>query len=247
MTNNDFLTTLEAKLSHLPATERNEILSDIKAFFADGMAPDDFGDPAEFARQFTASDDGDAPSERDGKWYIPSFDLLTDPGATDRWWDPTNPNIFVRKSLGIGWDVNLAALAVKAGIIRQDDLDDDVLAAVPEPLTRAIHLAPTTLALASAPIIVGLAAQGKVGSAVGHGLGLGLVTYFTRGRSSSRLISKSLATGLGVAIGVSAVGELAETKSGGLELAKVVALSSAPALAIAVIKSGIANVPTRKV
>ena len=41
--------------------------------------------------------------------------LSEDPEARERWWDPSDPRIFVPRAIGLGWDVNLGAIAVKLG------------------------------------------------------------------------------------------------------------------------------------
>ena len=41
-----------------------------------------------------------------------------------RWWNPTDPRIWMPRAWGIGWDLNYGALAVKLGLIRPDDQDE---------------------------------------------------------------------------------------------------------------------------
>ncbi len=75
---------------------------------------------------------------------------LTEARVRARVWDPANPALLVPKSFGIGWDVNLGAVAVRLGLIRPDDLDDDVLAHIPVRHWAATRWAPLALAGASA-------------------------------------------------------------------------------------------------
>lgn len=58
---------------------------------------------------------------------------LVDPASTlaSRWWDPRSPKVFVPRLLGIGWDLNFGAIAVKLGLI-QPDSEDEPFALVPQ-------------------------------------------------------------------------------------------------------------------
>ena len=58
---------------------------------------------------------------------------LVDPASTlaSRWWDPRSPRIFVPRLLGIGWDLNFGAIAVRLGLI-QPDSEDEPFALVPQ-------------------------------------------------------------------------------------------------------------------
>lgn len=237
MTNDEFLTALDGHLAHLAPADRHEILTDVEAFFADGLRADDFGDPKDFAAQFSSTSTDSARP-----WFIPSFDIFTDPRATDRWWDPSNPAILVPKSFGIGWDVNLAALAVKTGLIRPDDLDDDVLGAASPALTRVIRRAPQAIRFAALPAVVGLVAQRKYTASLGHTTGLALTAVLTRNPSPQGLIGACLATGLNATLLISTLAELADRRGRGRDVAKLTACATAPALALALIKSGLSRV-----
>jgi len=115
------------------------------------------------------------------------------PPAHGRVWDPANPSIFVRRVIGVGWDVNLAALAVAFGWLRPDDLDADVLQAAPENAMR----------VASAFPVLG-AALAVTASAVGAARSDGLLpsgwdaAFRPRGRTG-RL--RALAPGLVLSVG----------------------------------------------
>ncbi|OKL54530.1 hypothetical protein BSZ39_03485 [Bowdeniella nasicola] len=56
--------------------------------------------------------------------------------------DPENPQLFVRRTIGLGWDLNLGALAVRLGLIRPDDSLPDLDPYVPARVRRALALAP---------------------------------------------------------------------------------------------------------
>ncbi|WKD62174.1 hypothetical protein CCICO_10890 [Corynebacterium ciconiae DSM 44920] len=56
--------------------------------------------------------------------------------------EPENPSLFVPRTLGLGWDLNLGAVAVKAGWIRADDSLPDLAAHIPQSLRRVLQLGP---------------------------------------------------------------------------------------------------------
>lgn len=66
--------------------------------------------------------------------------------------EPENPRLFVPRTYGLGWSLNLGAVAVKAGWIRPDDSLPDLADHVPVSLRKAIRIAP----LISGVVTVGL-------------------------------------------------------------------------------------------
>ena len=68
--------------------------------------------------------------------------------------DPENPNWLVPRRVGIGWDLNLGKLAVKAGLVRPDDSLPDLQEHIPAPVSKALTYAP--LAGAGLIAVVGL-------------------------------------------------------------------------------------------
>lgn len=74
-------------------------------------------------------------------WRVPTAERLI-----RRWWDPANGHIVVPRAFGVGWDVNMGAVAVRLGLIEPDEGD---------PFARTPGLA-FTAALAL-PIIVAAA------------------------------------------------------------------------------------------
>lgn len=62
--------------------------------------------------------------------------------ARSRWFEPENPRIFVPRSFGIGWDINMGALAVRLGMIRPDDSLPDLEDYIPPRTRRALTIAP---------------------------------------------------------------------------------------------------------
>ena len=64
-----------------------------------------------------------------------------------RWWNPLDRHIFVPKSWGVGWSVNVGALAVRTGAVRPDD--EDVPFGAAPPRTVAATLAAPVAVLAA--------------------------------------------------------------------------------------------------
>lgn len=89
-----------------------------------------------------------------------------------RSFSPADP-LLVPRAYGIGWDVNLGALAVRAGLAHPDDLDDD-LDLAPAQMT-ALSLVPALLALGVAATGTHWAPrgprQGRAGRAPADGRG----------------------------------------------------------------------------
>ncbi|WP_225979216.1 MULTISPECIES: DUF5808 domain-containing protein [Corynebacterium] len=56
--------------------------------------------------------------------------------------EPENPRLFVPRTLGLGWDLNLGAVAVKAGWIRPDDSLPDLAEHIPARWRRVLQLGP---------------------------------------------------------------------------------------------------------
>lgn len=82
-----------------------------------------------------------------------SFAGLTNPEARLRAFEPENPNLFVPRTVGIGWDLNIGAVAVRLGLLRPDDSVPDLVDHIPPATIKALRLSP--LAGASAVVIAG--------------------------------------------------------------------------------------------
>lgn len=137
-------------LRGLDARARRAALADLRDLLAEGVAPDELGPAEEYAAALRSTLSPDSGSGRSGQspqgrvFGVP-VDLR---GAThaeirSRAFDPADPRILVPRIMGAGWRLNYGALAVRLGLIRPDDLDAEVLAAIPprvRAVTRAIPL-----------------------------------------------------------------------------------------------------------
>ena len=110
-----------------------------------------YGPAADYAaalRGRAADDQADRPGERPLVRRVLGVPTALSPRGlvhrAARSFSPADP-LLVPRAYGIGWDVNLGALAVRAGLAHPDDLDDD-LDLAPAQMT-ALSLVPALLAL----------------------------------------------------------------------------------------------------
>lgn len=75
---------------------------------------------------------------------------LVNAEVRSRTWNPANPRLVVPRLFGVGWTLNLGALAVKLKLIRPDDATSDVIEQVPERAVRAAQLVPLLVTGATA-------------------------------------------------------------------------------------------------
>ena len=187
--------------------QRNEILVEVSELLASGV---EFGDAVEFAEQLRGTSSHD--------WTRHIRGLLDDAEARLAWFDPSNPHFLIPRTIGFGWDINFGAIAVKLGLLRPDDVDAQVIAAIPDRVVNAIRIAPAALA------VVGLAltaiAPDKIGptkysitgkptglknlraNAIQASVGLGAIASFagTRVTRQDQLVTSAIAGGIGLAV-----------------------------------------------
>lgn len=112
------------------------------------------GTPQALAAEVTAaSPQDDGPPRRriasHGRLLGVPYDVRPPSSAREasRWWNPLDRRVLVPKSWGVGWTVNVGALAVRTGVVRPDD-EDVPFGAVP-PRTVAATLAAPVAVLAA--------------------------------------------------------------------------------------------------
>ena len=139
-----------------------------------------YGPAADYAAALrgsrAADDQADRPGERPPVRRVLGVPVALSPrGLSERAarsFSPADP-LLVPRAYGIGWDVNLGALAVRAGLAHPDDLDDD-LDLAPAQMT-ALSLVPALLALGVAATGTHWAPrgprQGRAGRAPADGRG----------------------------------------------------------------------------
>jgi hypothetical protein len=153
-----------AALEDLPADVRTAALDDLRAALLDGATESDLGTPAEYAAHvldaFARSAD---PADGEGEVFGVPFETRgpTDPAVRSRIWAPADPQILVPRMFGVGWTINLGAVAVRLGLLRPDDWDDESLDKVDPRLLTALQYAPVAWAAAAVVISIRTARRGR--------------------------------------------------------------------------------------
>ena len=135
----------------MPAAERRAALADLRDLLTEGVDPDDLGPAEDYAAALGARRDQE-PSETLGRVLGMPVDVrgTTDPHVRSRVFDPSDPRMFVPRVLGAGWRLNYGALAVRLGLLRPDDYDDEVLAHIPADVARLTRAMPWIVAAKTA-------------------------------------------------------------------------------------------------
>lgn len=186
---------------------RTEILAEVSELLTSGI---EFGDAAAFATQLRDTSSHD--------WSQHIRGLMSDAEARLAWFDPSNPHFLIPRTIGFGWDINFGAVAVKLGLLRPDDIDSEVIAAIPDIVIKAIRIAPAALTAvglaltAIAPDKIGPTKYSITGkptglknlrtTAIQASVGLGAIAGFagTRVTRQDQLVTSVIAGGIGLAV-----------------------------------------------
>ncbi len=133
------------------AEYRAEVLDDLRSYFADHLEPGaTAADVTALANTVgeagAAATTGEPRHRRFGGIPID----LTPPTAERiayTWWNPRDERIFVPRVFGLGWSVNVGAVAVKLGLI-EPDAEDEPFENTPAPALRKALVVPGVLAAA---------------------------------------------------------------------------------------------------
>lgn len=148
---------IEARLaaveSRIDAAYRTEVVADLRAFLADHLTADADIAVAEalLARAGidTADDDPSAGPGIPLRGRLGGMPVDLTPPTAERvahtWWNPTDERLFVPRTFGLGWALNLGAVAVKLGLI-EPDAEDEPFESTPAGAFRRALLVPTVLA-----------------------------------------------------------------------------------------------------
>ncbi|MEA5053894.1 MAG: DUF1648 domain-containing protein [Propionicimonas sp.] len=111
---------LQTESSRLPADLRSAVIDELTAHLCERLSPD----ATAAAVERLVADAGPVGGRTDRPWYdrlVAGFRLR---GADERiaatWWDPANPRLLLPRAIGLGWDINFGAIAVRLGLIEPD-------------------------------------------------------------------------------------------------------------------------------
>lgn len=112
----DYLNEVAQHL-RLRGAPRKQALNDLRELLTDSDDPASIaGDPAAYAASL------------DEQFGTVPFSPITGIGRRlAGTFDPANPKVMVPKVFGAGWTFNMGAVAVRLGLLRPDDVDDEVL------------------------------------------------------------------------------------------------------------------------
>lgn len=154
----DYLRAVRAHLGRFPRADRRRALSALSAQLKElaevgGDPVTALGDPASYAAHLLDALADESPADS-ARWRVLGLPVETrgpvSAEVRSRTWDPANPRLFVPRLFGIGWSLNLGAVAVRMGLIRPDDTDDDVLTRIPQRDLRLAQTVPVVIAGATA-------------------------------------------------------------------------------------------------
>ncbi len=149
---------LEASVAHLPQDYRDVVRDDLLgAMFAvveAGMTPQELAAAVAPLAAATVPSDEEAGERTDGSrlvgtwWGIP-YDLRPPTGERIRrsMWNPADPHLLRPRAFGVGWDLNVGALAVRLGLI-EPDAEDVPFTSVPPQAYRVAAALPLALSAA---------------------------------------------------------------------------------------------------
>ncbi|OYO11600.1 hypothetical protein CGZ94_14315 [Enemella evansiae] len=138
---NPYTRAVSGHLRGIRAADRRQALSDLDDLLSDGaVTADELGPPEAYAANLR-----EQLGRRSRRWG--GFGLGR--ATLARVWNPADPRLFVPRALGLGWRLNVGALAVRLGWLRPDDADRDVLAAIPAGVRLLQQTMPGVLATAT--------------------------------------------------------------------------------------------------
>jgi hypothetical protein len=199
----DYLRAVRAHLGGLSRADRRRALEALSAQLEElaevgGDPVAVLGEPGHYATGLLDAL-AEEPSSGSGIWRVFGVPVETrgpvSAQVRSRVWDPANPHLFVPRLFGVGWALNLGAVAVRAGLIRPDDADADVLRSIPERDLSAARLVPLIVAGATAAALA--LSWRSLPSSVASGFGM---TGKPRGDAPKWTLLGAVALSLGPAL-----------------------------------------------
>ncbi len=127
---------------------REEVLDDLRVYFTDHLEPG--ATPADVtALAATVGEVAESDEPSHTRFAGVPIDLT--PPTAERvahtWWNPRDERIFVPRVFGLGWAVNIGAVAVKLGLI-EPDAEDEPFESTPVTALRRGLVVPALLSVA---------------------------------------------------------------------------------------------------
>lgn len=160
-----YIAAVAAQLADLPGPLRRQVIDELGAILAEGVTPEDLGPAEAYAAELRAdllpeSDPADA--EGDVLGFFPYETRgATEAGVRSRIWAPQDPRVIVPRLMGIGWTVNLGAVAVRLGLLRPDDWDEQSHEQVPSAMVAVWRGLPAVFAATAISAAVVASRRGR--------------------------------------------------------------------------------------
>lgn len=131
---------LDALTPRLQAREARvgPALATVRSWLDEGADPQELGDLDSLADALAELHPRTTPA--------PSVAGARHPAPLTRLIDPMSTRLWVPRTIGWGWDLNFGALAARLGLVRSDDVDDEVISAAGARVHTAVGWAPGVLA-----------------------------------------------------------------------------------------------------
>lgn len=164
-----YLAEVRGHLTSLGASEREEALRELESLLraqaersGEALAVAAVGDAPTYAAGILEALRENDTADVDGS-PVPQGTVLGMPydfrgtsvdRISSRVWNPADPRIFMPRMFGVGWTINLGAIAVKLGLIRPDDVADESYDRIPTPLVTAVVALPAILSLVAVSVLL---------------------------------------------------------------------------------------------
>ena len=124
----------ELASADLPERQRGELLANVRELLTAGASPAAVGAAEDVVSAYAEAADG--------------ADGARDPGGSGVW-DPASGRLLAPKPRGGGSNLAWGGIAARLGLLRPDDVDEDVLAAIPDSTMAVVRWLPAGFAAAS--------------------------------------------------------------------------------------------------
>lgn len=140
---------LDASAERLPAELRPDVVDELTAYLCERLTPEATAADVEAL----VAEAGPAAANESHGWFERLVSGLrlrnVDARIADTWWNPADQRILLPRAVGLGWDVNVGAIAVRLGLI-EPDAETVPFSSTPRGAFVAAAALPATMAAATA-------------------------------------------------------------------------------------------------